>query len=107
MTSPQNPPPPPQPPRITTPDTSRRPYITCREVLDFVMAYLDGELTPEQKHEFERHLAVCPSCVNYLETYKATVRLGKQAMHNPDEPATGNVPEGLIKAIREARRHQA
>jgi anti-sigma factor RsiW len=78
-------------------------YITCREVLDFIMAYLDGELTPDQKHEFERHLGVCPSCVNYLDSYKATINLGKTAMQNLDEPATGSVPEGLIRAIREAR----
>lgn len=84
-----------------------KPYITCRELLDFIMAYLDDELTPDQKHEFERHLGVCPSCVNYLETYKTAVRLGKSLGHQPDEPATGNVPEGLIKAIREARLKKA
>lgn len=83
--------------------SSHTPCITCREVLDFIMAYLDGELTPDQKHEFERHLGVCPSCVNYLNSYKATVTLGKAAMQNPDEPATGTVPEGLVRAIREAR----
>jgi len=67
------------------------------------MAYLDEELSAEQRYEFERHLKVCPSCVNYLESYKATVRMGKAAMHDPDEPASGTVPEGLIRAIREAR----
>ena len=77
--------------------------MTCREVLDFVMAYLDGELTPDQRYEFERHLGVCPSCVNYLESYKATVRMGKAAMQDLDQPAAGSVPEGLIRAIREAR----
>jgi anti-sigma factor RsiW len=89
----------PHPAQPPAPDSS----ITCREVLDFVMAYLDGELPSGQKHAFERHLAVCPSCVNYLETYRTTVRLGKSLGHDPNEPATGNVPEGLIKAIREAR----
>jgi anti-sigma factor RsiW len=80
-----------------------KPYMTCKEVIDFIMAYLDGELAPEQRHEFERHLKVCPSCVNYLDSYKQTVRLGKAAMRNPDEPAVGSVPEALIRAIREAR----
>lgn len=92
---------------MTSPPTPQKPtntpYITCREVLDFIMAYLDGELTPDQRHEFERHLGVCPSCVNYLNSYKATVKLGKAAMQNLDEPATGSMPEGLIRAIREAR----
>ena len=79
------------------------PYITCREQLDFVMAYLDGELTPEQRLQFERHLSVCPSCVNYLTSYQATVELGKAAMQNPDGPAPEPLPEELIRAIREAR----
>lgn len=89
MTSPQRP--------------ANTPYITCREVLDFLMAYLDGELTPDQKREFERHLSACPSCVNYLHSYQATVRLGKAALQPLEEPATGTVPEGLLRAIREAR----
>jgi len=87
----------------SSPKPANRPYMTCREVLDFLMAYLDEQLTPDQRHEFERHLGVCPSCVNYLESYKATVKLGKAAMHDLDEPAMGSVPEGLIRAIREAR----
>ena len=41
--------------------------------------------------------------MNYVNTYKATVLMGKAAMHSPDEPATGNVPEGLIKLIRKTR----
>ena len=83
--------------------SAQKPYITCREVLDFVMAYLDSELTPEQRHEFERHLGVCPSCVNYLDTYKSTVMLGRCAMKHLEGPAGGTIPEGLIKAVREAR----
>lgn len=77
--------------------------ITCREVLDFIMAYLDGDLTPAQHREFEHHLGICPSCVNYLDSYKATVKLGKAAMQSSDEPATGSMPDGLIRAIRAAR----
>lgn len=93
---------------MTSPDKpANAPYITCREVLDFIMAYLGDELTPEQRYEFERHLGVCPSCVNYLNSYKATVTLGKAAMQNLDEPSTGSVPEGLIRAIREARQKGA
>jgi anti-sigma factor RsiW len=87
----------------TSPTPDPRPYMTCQEVLDFLMAYLDGELTPDQHHEFERHLNVCPSCVNYLNSYRATVALGKAVMGAPGEPAAGSVPEGLIRAIRQAR----
>lgn len=92
-----------------THDTSTaapKPYMTCREVLDFLMAYLDGELTREQEYEFERHMAVCPSCVNYLSSYKQTVRMGKAAFSDPEDPAAESVPEGLLAAIRKARGHK-
>ena len=81
----------------------RRPYITCREVLEFVMSYLDGDLTVEQRHEFERHIGVCPSCVNYLDTYKTTIMLGKSAMCDADSSICGDIPDALIKAVRAAR----
>jgi len=87
----------------SNPEPQVAPYITCREVIDFIMAYLEGELTPTQRHEFERHLGVCPSCVNYVNSYKATVKIGRAAMQTPDETTSGSVPEGLIRAIHEAR----
>lgn len=81
-----------------------RPYISCREVLDFIMAYLDNELSADQRHDFERHLRVCPSCVNYLESYKQTVLLGKSAMDPAADPALAQVPDALVAAVRAARK---
>lgn len=79
-------------------------YITCRELIDFIADYLDGTLAPESRHEFDRHLAVCPPCVAYLDGYKKTVALGRAALESSNDPATGHVPEGLLHAIRAARR---
>ncbi|MBX3407168.1 MAG: zf-HC2 domain-containing protein [Phycisphaeraceae bacterium] len=74
--------------------------ITCREAIDFIMAYLDNELPLEQRHEFERHLSVCPSCVNYLDSYQRTVTLGRET-HRGN---TDDVPASLLKAIGAARK---
>ncbi len=71
--------------------------MTCRELIDFLMAYLGNELPAEQRAELERHLGMCPSCVNYLKTYEQTIRLGQQAFAD-DAPAT-LLPEELVKAI--------
>lgn len=84
---------------------SNNEYITCRELTDFIADYLDGRLEADQRREFDRHLAVCPSCVNYLDAYKATIALGKQSLAPSDEPARGLAPEGLLKAIKAARRN--
>ncbi len=77
-----------------------QPYITCRQLIDFIGAYRDNELPGHERDEFERHLAVCPSCVAYLSTYEKTVALAQKAAADPP-PA--DVPESLIKAILAAR----
>jgi anti-sigma factor RsiW len=78
--------------------------MTCRELADFIMDYLSGELAPESRTSFEEHLAVCPNCVSYLSTYKATVHLSRIAFdeHAADEAL--QVPEELVRAIVESRK---
>ena len=63
------------------------------------MAYLDGELAPHQQREFDKHLAVCHSCVAYLKTYELTIR-----METTTRIEDVTVPEDLVKAILAARR---
>jgi anti-sigma factor RsiW len=77
-----------------------KPYITCRQLIDFIASYRENELTSDAREEFERHLAVCPSCVAYLETYEQTVLLAKAAA---DDPVPDEIPESLVKAIVDAR----
>jgi anti-sigma factor RsiW len=77
--------------------------LTCREVLDFLMAYVDGELSADEVARFEKHLAVCPSCVNYLASYRATIRAGKAAMRGPGT-SLDKLPPDLVKAVEAARR---
>jgi anti-sigma factor RsiW len=77
-----------------------KPYITCQQLIDFIASYRENELTKDQHAEFERHLAVCPSCVAYLKTYEETVLLAKASA---DQPAPEDIPEPLVRAILEAR----
>jgi anti-sigma factor RsiW len=80
------------------------PSITCRELIEFLHLYLDGELPPERAAEFERHLTVCDSCVNYLATYRTTIALGKEACDDLNSPVGAEVPGDLVAAILAARR---
>lgn len=80
-----------------------RPYISCRELVEFLDLYLDGDLPPDRKAEFERHLSVCEPCVNYISTYRKTIALGKEACRDGNVTAAA-VPEELVRAILTARR---
>lgn len=80
-----------------------RRYITCKELLDFLHLYLEGELPDDRRSEFDRHLAVCPPCVSYIREYRETIRLGRAAYADPHDPPSPDTPEELIQAILRAR----
>jgi anti-sigma factor RsiW len=81
-----------------------RPLLTCREILDFLSAYLGGELAESARAEFDRHLRVCPACVAYVDGYRATIGLVEREAHHAGDAATAEaVPEALVRAILAAR----
>ena len=78
--------------------------LTCRDICDFVMAWLDGELPERERAIFAAHLALCRQCVNYLEGYKTTIKLAREAHETNPCASLPPVPEDLVKAILAARK---
>ena len=78
--------------------------MTCREMVEFLMGYLESDIPEAQRAEFERHIQLCPPCLDYLETYKKTIRLGKAVCQAEEDAVSGDVPEELVQAILAARR---
>ena len=76
--------------------------LSCRELIEFLADYLDDELASEERTAFEIHLSVCPYCVDYLETYRETIHLGKQALA-AEAAILEEVPAELVDAILAAR----
>lgn len=78
--------------------------LTCREVIDFVMAYLDGELPARERAIFDAHLAICRDCRTYLASYRAALALHQQSHGGASPPAhLPEIPEDLVQAILAAR----
>jgi anti-sigma factor RsiW len=44
--------------------------MACEDYKDLMMGYLDEELTTEQKHSFEEHLATCKDCSGQLQEFR-------------------------------------
>lgn len=87
-------------------------YITCRQLIDFLGDYMANELSDNDQREIARHLAVCPSCVAYLDSYAQTIRLERavrdDASASPDgEAALPALPEELVRRILAARSRAA
>jgi len=71
--------------------------INCRELIEFLDRYIDGELPASMTAKFEEHLALCAACVDYLHSYRGKIRLAGEAWRDA-EIAIEDVPSGLIAA---------
>jgi len=49
------------------------PSEVCRQVLDRLSDYLDGELAPEAAAEVQRHLQMCISCLAFAQALRRTI----------------------------------
>lgn len=59
----------------------------CESIDTLAMAYLDGELAAEEKHELEAHLCECSECRAHVDTERgehALIRKALVAPHAPD-----------------------
>ena len=78
--------------------------MTCRELADFLMDYVNEELPSDVRRDFDRHLGLCPNCVAYVRTYRTTIELGRRAFADADAEAGAEVPPELVRAILAARK---
>jgi anti-sigma factor RsiW len=77
---------------------------SCREFVELLLDYLLGGLGAERIAAMNAHLAACPSCVAYLKSYEASIRMGRMALVASDEPVPAEVPEELVQAVLALRR---
>lgn len=76
---------------------------TCKDSINLLLDFLDGELTPEDAQHLREHLQGCAPCVDFLRTYRATPGLCKKALAQkmPQEMST-KLTEFLRSKIKSA-----
>jgi anti-sigma factor RsiW len=57
--------------------------IVCEQAVELASDYLEGALSRRERRRFERHLAGCPHCTEYLRQMRETIRLTGRLM--PDD----------------------
>lgn len=73
--------------------------MTCREIADFLMKYIDGELPRRQRTTFEMHLAECPACRTYLKSYEMTIGLARSTKCPVNDTNIEGMPDELVRLI--------
>jgi anti-sigma factor RsiW len=81
--------------------------VTCQELAEFLMKYLEGELPEAQRASLDEHLDLCPPCLAYLETYRKTIELGRSICTDPSGAVPDDVPEELVQAVLVARQRES
>ena len=53
--------------------------IVCASGVELLMDYLDGVLPPDMSAALDEHVAGCPRCTAFVESYRATPRILRDA----------------------------
>ena len=69
--------------------------MECREVIDRLWEYLDGELVAEEAAAVHRHLGECPTCHPRCRSDRAFLLVIVRALTAPCP-----IPDGLAEAVR-------
>jgi len=62
---------------------TQKPSATCRDVLEQISAYLDGDLPAAACGEIERHCGECPECAALVDGLRRTVGLCRDVGQTP------------------------
>ncbi len=67
---------------------------TCEEVERFSYDFLNGDLDAKVLKRIRRHLASCPRCLKFMNSYQKTRELGRNL---PPPPLDAKFKEEMLK----------
>jgi len=75
--------------------------LSCREIVELVTDYLEGDLDADTTTALVVHLDQCPGCARYVEQIRETITtLGEVSSDN----LTDEAQAGLLEACKAFRR---
>jgi anti-sigma factor RsiW len=67
--------------------------VVCVDGVAVLMDYLEGVLSPADREAVDAHVASCPRCVAFVESYRRTPRILRAA-------TAADIPEELAESLR-------
>ena len=68
------------------------PIQHCKDCVDLLGEYIEGTLSPERSKALENHLSLCPPCITFVRTYRATRKLCRSAL-------AAEMPRELVSSL--------
>ena len=73
-------------------------HLSCRELVELVTAYLEGDLSSGERKRFDAHLSACDGCTMYVEQMRRTIEL-TGTLNVEDVPQEAE--EALLRAFHD------
>jgi anti-sigma factor RsiW len=81
--------------------SAQSPSLTCRDVVELVTDYLEGQIAEVERRAMDEHTGECPGCAEYVRQMRLTIAaLGSLA---GDEAMFPQTREALLSAFAELR----
>lgn len=77
--------------------------LSCRELVELVTDYLDGELPRRERRAFEAHIASCDGCASYVDQIRRTIDLTGRLTAENLEP---HIRDALLEEFRDWKRRR-
>lgn len=78
--------------------------ICCKECIDLLYDYIEGSLDQSTTISLEEHFQDCPPCIAFLNTYKSTTSLCRDALNQIEIP--DEVRNTLQSFLKEQKKQQ-
>jgi anti-sigma factor RsiW len=69
----------------------------CGHTARLLYAFVEGELDAPRRKKLEAHLADCPECLEFVETYRKTIAVTREH----DRPPAVEIPPRLLQKLEQ------
>jgi len=83
--------------------TVRSHMFNCKDSIDSLLPFLEGEMSPEDEEHLRAHLNGCPPCVEFVRSYRATSGLCRKALVKSIPPEVADRLRSFLRGKLETK----
>jgi len=77
--------------------------FNCKDSIDALLPFLEGEMSPEDEAHLRAHLSGCPPCVEFVREYRATSGMVRKALVKSMPPEVAGKLKAFLRSKLETK----
>lgn len=77
--------------------------MTCKDLIESLADYLEGDLAVAERERLGGHLETCPRCTEYLDSYRKVIAASRLAAETSEEASPPDLSERIIDTLFRSR----